>query len=277
MNLREKNKFLLFAVLALAFVVVVEGGLLVRFWPRRPKKEPAKIAPRFPSPPKVKIEKAAKIAIIIDDWGYNLRNEQFLKNFKYPVTVAILPHLPYSGRIASLAKKYNHEIILHLPMEPHEREEIRLEKEVIFTGMDEKTIVRTLNNALKSVPNASGINNHMGSKATEDKRVMSVLFREFKKRKMYFLDSMVTPNSVGEELAEKSGVKFAQRNIFLDNQSDYQYIAGQLRSLVNKARNNGFAVGVGHDRPLTLQVIQELVPSFIEEGVEFVFVSDLVK
>jgi len=249
----------------------------VRFWPWRPKKEVVKVPEAIPQPQPTPVPQVAKIAIVLDDWGYNLRNADFLKDFNYPVTISILPHLPYSTQVASLANKNGKEIILHLPMEPHERKEIHLEKQVVFTHMGEKEIIQTINDALKSVPFADGINNHMGSKATEDERVMAILFRQLKKRRLYFLDSLVTRYSVGEKLVTKIKIRFAQRDVFLDNQADYKYISGQLQSLVRKARKMGFAIGVGHDRQLTLQVIQDMAPQLEKQGIKLVFVSDLAK
>lgn len=269
--MRDKN---LIIIIILSVLVLVEGILLVRFWPKRPKEKIKVVA--IPSPVTV-TPTVAKIAIVLDDWGYNLRNENFLSDFDYPVTISILPHLPYSSQIAYLAKKGGKEIILHLPMEPHERKEIRLEKQVVFTRMNEKGIIQTINDAFKSVPFASGVNNHMGSKATEDERVMAIVFSLLKKKRLYFLDSFVTPYSICESLAEKLKIRFVQRDVFLDNQADYKYISGQLQLLVKKAKKKGFAVGVGHDRPLTLQVIKDFAPALARQGIKLVFVSDVVK
>jgi len=269
--MRDKS---LIIIIILSALVLVEGILLVRFWPRK-HKEKAKVvtvAPLATEAPSI-----AKIAIVLDDWGYSLRDESFLSDFHYPVTISILPHLPYSSQIAYLADKNGKEIILHLPMEPHERKEIRLEKQVVFTRMNEKEIIRMVNDALKSVPFASGINNHMGSKATEDERVMAIVFNLLKKKKLYFFDSFVTSYSVCEPLAGKMKLRFARRDIFLDNQADYKYISNQLQLLIKKAKKKGFAIGVGHDRPLTLQVIKDYAPALEKQGIKLVFVSDLVE
>jgi polysaccharide deacetylase 2 family uncharacterized protein YibQ len=267
-----RNKSLII-IIVLSVIVITEGVLLLRFWPKKPRAK-AKIAA---APSVIVPTTVAKIAIVIDDWGYNLRNEDFLNEFNYPVTISILPHLPYSSQVAYLAKKNNKEIILHLPMEPHERKEIRLEKQVVFTHMNENEIIQTFNDALKSVPFASGVNNHMGSRATEDERVMAILFRQLKKKKLYFLDSFVTSYSICESLAEKMNVRFVQRDVFLDNQADYKYISGQLQQLIKKAKKKGFAVGVGHDRQLTLKVIRDSALAFEKQGIKLVFVSEAVK
>lgn len=266
-----KNKSLIIIII-LSAIVIIEGVLLVRFWPKKPQRL-AKIA----AIPSFVVPTIAKIAIVIDDWGYNLRNENFLSEFNYPVTISILPHLAYSSQIAYLARKNNKEIILHLPMEPHERKEIRLEKQVVFTHMNENEIIQTLNDGLKSVAFASGVSNHMGSRATEDERVMAILFRQLKKKKLYFLDSFVTSYSICESLAEKMNIRFAQRDVFLDNQADYKYILGQLQQLIRKAKKRGFAVGVGHDRQLTLQAIKDFVGGLEKQGIKLVFVSEAVK
>jgi hypothetical protein len=117
----------------------------------------------------------------------------------------------------------------------------------------------------------------MGSLATEDRELMSIIFQEIKKSKLFFVDSLVTVNTICSELAEELQVKFGQRSVFLDNKSDEQYIHKQFSLLIKKAKNQGFAIGIGHDHPLTLRVIKELVPEVENQGIKFVFVSELVE
>ncbi len=226
--------------------------------------------------PVVKIKKA-KVAIVLDDWGYNLKHIDFIKESKFPVTISILPFLPYSKQISEEAEKNNLEIIVHLPLEPQNWRKVNVEKKVILTLMKKDEILKILSDSLKSVPYAKGISNHMGSKATEDKNLMSVIFGELKKRRLYFLDSFVTPKTVCEDLAADMNVKFAQRTIFLDNEADSEYINGQLMSLLDYASRYGDAIGIGHDRDMTLKVIRNFLPKINKEKYEIVFVSDLVR
>lgn len=255
------------AVFVLGIIVIIESALLVYLWISRPKKEIAKIPVTAPAA-------AGKIAIVLDDWGYSLGNLAVLKQLRYPVTLAVLPNLPQTKIISQEALRLKFEVILHLPMEPLEK--INLEKNTVMVAMDEKTIKDILAADLESVAYAKGVSNHMGSKATKDAKTMIIVFNELRKRGLYFLDSYVSLDSVCFELAHKNNLSFAQRDIFLDNQNDPEYIRGQIDKLKLAAKANGKAVGIGHDRKVTLQVLKEIMPELRKEGYKFVRLSELV-
>lgn len=250
------------AILILSLVIIFQWVFITKI--SRPKKIP-----------KVALAVKGKIAIVIDDWGYNLNNLYILDQIKYPLTASVLPNLNYSKTVAEELHRRGIEIILHLPMEPHEK--YRLEKNTIMTSMDDSGIKNILAQDLASVLNAKGVSNHMGSRATEDVRTMEILFKELKKRHLYFLDSIVSSQSICADLARKIGVRFIKRGVFLDNQEEPGYIKNQIYKLKIKARAFGQAVGIGHDRKVTLEVLKETMPELEKEGYRFVFVSELVK
>lgn len=229
--------------------------------------------PARPKPAAVMIK--GKIAIVIDDWGYNLNNLHILDTIKLPITCSILPRLPYSLTVAKEAHQRSFEVILHLPMEPHEK--YRLEKNTILTGMEEETIKDILNQDLSSIVYAKGVSNHMGSRATEDLKTMEVIFRDLKKRHLYFLDSFVTNKSVCSNLAHRIRLGFAKRDVFLDNENAREYILQQIYKLKAKAKAYGHAIGIGHDRKVTLEVLSKVMPQLEKEGYRFVFVSELLE
>lgn len=252
------------AIGILSILVIIESILLIHLWITRIKKIP-KI------PPLVK----GKIAIVIDDWGYNLNNLHILKKIQYPLTVSVLPNLSYSKSVAKELHKMGFEVILHLPLEPHENS--RLERNTIMTSMDEAAIKNIIRQDLSNFSFASGVSNHMGSKATEDSRTMEIIFKELKKRRLYFLDSLVTSESICFDLANKMQLNFAKRDVFLDNEEEPEYIRGQIEELKIKAGERGCAIGIGHDRKTTLEVLKKAMPELEKEGYKFVFVSELVK
>ncbi|MBM3254490.1 MAG: divergent polysaccharide deacetylase family protein [Candidatus Omnitrophica bacterium] len=229
-------------------------------------KEPVLLKPHIP----------AYAAIVIDDWGYSLNNLEILSQIEKPLTIAVLPNLPYSERVAREANRRNLEVILHLPLEAHNKD-IENEKDTIFTDMDKKEIIRSLERSIKSVPYIKGMSNHQGSKATEDPSLMKTIFEELKKRNLFFLDSFVTPNSVCEPLASSSGIRFAKRTIFLDNEEDAEYIKTHLKHLAYIAKRDGNAIGICHDKQISLLVLKELMEELEGEGIKFVKLSELVK
>jgi polysaccharide deacetylase 2 family uncharacterized protein YibQ len=240
--------------------------VIILLWVRPPKKL-LKVAPL----PLVK----ARIAIVLDDWGYNLNNLEIANQIKHPLTMSVLPGLSYSKEAAEELHGMGFEIILHLPMEPHEK--YRLEKNTIMTSFEEAGIKKIMDRDLNDIPYAKGVSNHMGSKATGDTRTMEIVFKELKKRHLYFLDSFVSPKTICFGLSRKMGLSFAKRDVFLDNKEEYAYITGQLNKLKLRAKIKGSAVGIGHDRNMTLTILKELMPQIEKEGYQFVFLSELVK
>lgn len=255
-----KNKLLVGVIAALALLLFI--ALIL---PPISKRASAKKTPL----------KKAKIAIVIDDWGYHLDNLPIIKGIKVPLTCAILPNLKNSKAVARELNNFGFEIILHLPMEP--KEKYNLEENTITSGMNEEQIRKILDTGLGSVIFAKGMNNHMGSRITENSKISTTIMSEAKRRNLYFLDSYVTAQSVCRQIAFKLKVKFARRDVFLDNQNDPAYIKEQLIKLTKLAAKRGSAIGIGHDRKNTLRVLREMVPILKKEGYQFVFASELAR
>ena len=249
------------AIIFIVILLSVAAVFLYRYTRYRPEEE---------------VEQLAKIAIVIDDFGYSLKNLDTLFGLEVPVTISILPNLPYSGKIAEKAARHNYEVILHLPLEPREDNK-PLEEATIFCSMQEEEILRELERAIGSVPNLAGISNHMGSKATADERLMTIIFQRMKKSGLFFLDNLVIPDSVCEKIAGRIGIRFVRRSVFLDNESSADYIKSQINQLKYQALKTGWAVGVGHDRSPTLSAIKEMIPQLEKDGIKFVFLSELAK
>jgi polysaccharide deacetylase 2 family uncharacterized protein YibQ len=218
----------------------------------------------------------AVIALVLDDFGYTKKNLEKVKDIGVPLTVAVLPGTPYCGTVCSFAEENGLEVILHLPMEP-EKETEHLEKDTIRTDMDDATVKEIIADAFRTVPAADGVSNHMGSKATGDRRLMASVFADLKKRDMFFLDSFTARRSICRELAEETGIPYVRRDVFIDNDLDAAYIRKQLEKLQHLALEKGKAVGIGHDRGITVEVLQETVPGMRENGIKFVTLSEMVE
>ena len=217
-----------------------------------------------------------KIAIILDDWGYNANGCTFLEKIDIPITVSILPELRYSQTIARCAHQNNKEVMLHLPLEPHKFFETYPEDYVILSSMTKDKILAMLDKFFKNIPFVVGANNHMGSKASEDRALMKIVFSYFRKNNFFFVDSLVSSNSICEPLAQEEHVPFLHRNVFLDHEADAQYIKGQLDQLAERAKKQGFALGIGHDRPLTKEILLEQSQKLKNQGFKFVTVKELI-
>jgi hypothetical protein len=292
-----KNTVILF----LSVVIIIQSAFLLYFLRQKPgaqKKISRQVAPRHKQEPKrpvpavFPVEKKVvqkptakpapsivlgKIVLVLDDWGYNLKNRDFITNNDYRVTLSILPFKSYSTQVADLAYQNNKDIIIHMPLEPKNKENYGLENKTILTTMDKKTVIDLLDQAFGSVPYAKGISNHMGSKATEDARLMKIVLGYLKEKKLFFLDSLVTNKSVGQSLSKSLRLGFATRDVFIDNESDEKYIREQMVRLAQRAKQKGVAVGIGHDRPTTIAVLNKIIPELEAHGYKFVNLSEVIK
>ena len=221
-------------------------------------------------------EKANTIVLVIDDFGY--RNDAISNGFlnlPAPITCAVLPGHSNSSRIAKKAIKAGKEVIIHMPMQSS----VASSGEDGFklkTGMTSEEIEWRLSEALSEIPEAVGINNHQGSKATSDSLLMNHLGSVLKKRNKFFIDSRTTSETVAEKTISSLNVSTTRRDIFLDNELDSAKITKQFMSLVNIAERDGSAIGIGHIKVETLDVLREQIPLIKEQGFKFEFVSKML-
>lgn len=237
----------------------------------KPKGAPPPVAvagvKRFPNP---------KVAIVLDDFGYNMNNFALLLEIREPITLSILPGLRYSTEVASQARANGYEVILHLPLESV-RMDVGEEVDTIRTGMSDSAISARLARELKTVPGADGVSNHQGSKSTSERDTMSSIFKYLKKNDLFFLDSMTSPNSVCRDVASEAGIRYARRDIFLDNSNDISYIESQIAVLKRLAFRKGRVVAIGHDRKNTIIVLRRVIPELKKSGIEIVPLSEIEK
>ena len=220
----------------------------------------------------------ARVAIIFDDAGYSLRAAQEVEAIGRPVTISVLPHLPYSTMIAEEAPVHGVQVILHLPVEPDNQSLLSfLGEGGIRVAMNDAEIQQAVAGDLATVPTAVGANNHMGSLGTADPRVMHAVMEEMKARHLFFVDSVTSSRTVAAEVARQVGVRTAARAVFLDNEDTEDYVRGQFRILITLAHARGQAIAIGHVGKVTARVLISLLPEFDEAGIQLVRVSDLVR
>jgi hypothetical protein len=240
----------------------------------RPRVSPSPPLPLFPSRERAK---QPRIALIIDDLGNDLAAVERLARWREAVAGAVLPQLPGSAAAAEALSRSGKEVLLHLPMEPKGLPAARAGPGVILVSQSEAEIRATLAADLASVPRAAGVNNHMGSAATADRRVMRVVAEELARRGLFFVDSRTTDVTVGAEAAARARVPWASRRVFLDDVQTDEAIERSLDDLVTKAKAEGTAIAIGHPYPTTLAVLERELPRIGERGVRLVRVSELVK
>ncbi|MFH1612522.1 MAG: divergent polysaccharide deacetylase family protein [bacterium] len=223
--------------------------------------------------------KKPSLVLIIDDFGYGKKIAQKFLNLKnIGLTFSILPHLPYSLQIAQIAQKNGFEIILHLPMEPCEKHLKKImEKQTIMNYMQKEEIEKIVQKGIKSMPEIKGVNQHMGSKIIQNKKIMEIILTELKKENLYFIDSLTNSKSVVKMLAKEIGIQINTNNLFIDNKKDIVCIKEMLNKLVLRSLKKGEVIGIGHVNEITFQAIKESIPLFKNKDVWLFYASQLVK
>ena len=207
----------------------------------RPAGEPAQLE-AFRSPPR-RAEPMGKLAVILDDAGYSLSELEPFLELPGPLTIAVLPNLPHSAEAARRVLAAGKDLILHCPMEAEGDDDPG--PGALRVGMSEEQIDRLLSSDFASVP-AAGMNNHMGSRATADPALMEAVLSYLKRTGRYFVDSRTTPDTVGPAIAQKLGVPFLQRSLFIDDERSEKAIANAFQAGIQEARTRGAAVVIGH-------------------------------
>ncbi|BBB92367.1 MAG TPA: divergent polysaccharide deacetylase family protein [Methylomusa anaerophila] len=227
--------------------------------------------------PKAKVEgKRGDLAIIIDDFGYTREPIAAFAEMDRPITFSVLPNQIFSNEAASKALASGHLVMLHLPLEPSSPTE-KQEPATITANMSDDQIRRTVDRAVAAVPGVKGVNNHQGSKATADKRVMKTVMEVLKSHSLFFIDSRTGSHTIAAATAHDAGLKIGENELFLDNSSDVTYIKNQLRTAGNIAVRNGSAIVIGHARMNTAVAIREMIPELEAEGVRLVYASQLLE
>lgn len=217
------------------------------------------------------------ISIIMDDLGYSLDAGRRTLALHSNITVSILPGRPYSRRLAELAANAGNEVMVHLPMQS-----LKPNYRLGFGGLTETMTIaefeHNLDRALRSVPNARGLNNHMGSRLTQSRTQMEWLMRALssKYQSYYFVDSKTTGRSLAQQVAQDHYVPSLSRDVFLDSVRNPAHIRRQISRLTAIAKRRGYAVAIAHPYDETLTILEEKLPAITSSGIAVVAVSTLM-
>lgn len=221
----------------------------------------------------------AKLAVIIDDFGYNGAGTAETLALDIPFTAAVLPFSSHTAENAAQAKAAGKEVIIHMPMESLTGKPEWVGDGAVCRGMSAAEVRQCMEAAYSAVPQAAGVNNHMGSAVMEDANTLGCVLDVVREKGGVFVDSVTTAESKCGTLAGEKGVKLLERDVFLDSTTEKSVVEERLREAAEIAKAKGSAVAIGHVGPeggvLTARVLAEMAPELEKEGIRFVTVSEL--
>lgn len=220
-----------------------------------------------------------KLAIVIDDFGYDGDGSEDILALPVPVTVALMPFSSATEKDYQQILEAKKEVIIHLPMEPLVGKPSWVGENGIFLSLSEEEIKNRVQQAVDKIPEATGLNNHMGSAIMEDRRAFSAILDVVKEHNLMFLDSVTTANSLAEELTKERNIPLLKRDVFLDGTTDICVVKENLKKAASVALKDGSAIAIGHVGPeggkITAKAISDLAPELEKQGIEFVTLSQL--
>lgn len=217
-----------------------------------------------------------RVAVIIDDLGYDLNLAKSFMNLDLALTLSLLPRAPFTKKIAGAAEQKKCEVMVHLPMEPEDYPRVDPGPGALLTKMNEYELNNLMEENIEMVPGARGANNHMGSRFTESVEKMQVLLNQLKRRGLFYVDSRTTNRTVALEVARRLGVPAAERSVFLDNDLSTEAMSFQLRRLLAVSRQSGKAVAIAHPHPETVAFMRQSIP-LLKREVMVVHASELTE
>lgn len=215
------------------------------------------------------------IALVIDDMGVDRKRSAQAIGLKAPLTLSFLTYAPQLARQTERAREKGHELMLHVAMEPGSKV-VDPGPNALLTDLSDEELRRRLEWGFGRFDTYVGVNNHMGSKFTADRRAMSIVMEEIKKRGLLFLDSRTSGRTVGAAVAREMGVPVAERNIFLDHDNSVEAVNARLREVERMARRTGQAVAIGHPRDATIKALRAWLTDIEEKGFLLVPLSAIV-
>lgn len=214
-----------------------------------------------------------RLAIIIDDIGYNIPLGQRAVAINAPLTLAVLPHTPGAKRLAKTGFLSGKQIMLHAPMS--NVGDKALGPGALTSNMTKQDFIRTLRGNIAAIPHISGVNNHMGSQLTTQTQPMQWLMQELQAQELFFVDSLTHNRSVALKLAYQQGLATAKRDVFLDNVQNEKAIEKALLQAIALAKKQGYAIAIGHPYAETLSVLEKILPTLVHSDVQLVHASEI--
>lgn len=239
------------------------------------KALPAKAASILPPKENAGGQVTGRLAIVIDDAGRDLDSQHIYEQMGIPLTLAVMPDQIHTRDAALSWRAHGLPVILHQPMESVSG--IGMEPKVILTSMRDATIRQMLRDSLSQLPEAIGINNHQGSKATIDARTMDIVMNELHHRGLFFFDSHTNSTTAADKAAKTYGVPYVRNDLFVDNSASVSDICAMIQEGVDRAKKKGTYIIIGHCRPHTAEAFRQMVPKLKAQGIEFVYLSSLKK
>ncbi len=222
--------------------------------------------------------KPGRIAIIVVDFGH--QNEALIRGFcalKQTITFSIFPGLEKTAWIAEKAAAAGHGVMVYLSMEPLNYPHIDPGPNALLVDHPPEKIRTLIRMARANLPQATGLNNHMGSRLTADRTAIGRVLKEVDRHGLFFVDSFTNPRSIAYKVAEEMGMPAGRNSMFLDRKDTRESVEESVEALAEMAGTAGTAIGIARAKPATLAALESALPELEKRGIVFIDAREAVK
>lgn len=217
----------------------------------------------------------AKIAIVIDDIGMNIKHSNIAIDLPPEVSLAILPYAETASEMAERAREKGHQILIHTPMEALDSN-VDLGPMALRNNMDFAAFDQEFEKMAQAFDGYIGVNNHMGSSLTQNPEAMGYLMDQLKKRNLFFLDSVTINTTVAAGMAQTYDIPYAKRDVFIDHEETPLFVYKALNKIEKTAKRKGYAVAIGHPKEVTMTALKKWIPTLEKKGFKLVPISEVI-
>lgn len=219
-----------------------------------------------------------RVAIIVVDFGY--QDEALIRGFcalKQTITFSVLPDREKAAWIAEQAAAAGHGVMVYLSMEPLDYPRHDPGPNAVLMDHPPEKIRTLIRMARANLPQAKGVNNHMGSRLTEDPTAIRRVLTEIDRHGLFFVDSFTSPRSTAWSVAEEMGMPAGRNAMFLDRKKTKESVEQSVEALAEMAGRTGTVIGLGSARPATLAALERVLPELEQRGIAFISASEAVR
>lgn len=215
-----------------------------------------------------------RVAVLIGGLGISANGtSEAITKLPGGISLAFAPYGADLERVVARARSVGHEVFLQVPMEPFDYPENDPGPQTLLTTLSTERNTERLFWAMSRFQGYVGIVNYMGAKFTASEQAMAPILRETNRRGLMVVDDGSSPRSLMNSLASGQQQPNLKADVLIDRVPTPAELDAQLSRLEARAREKGFALGIGSALPVTIERVAQWARSLEERGIILVPVT----
>ncbi len=232
---------------------------------------------RYYSKPFERKNSQPMVAIIITGMGQNKLASQNALKLAEQVTVAFSPYVRDPSNWVAAARANGHEMLIESPMEAADYPASDPGPQGLLVGKGGGSNEKRLEWQMSRFPGAIGLLTPQGEVFTTDADSLKMLLQSLANRGLLLALGREPHRKDTKELIDAGTTANVTADFLIDEELSPASIQSRLIALEQKAKKQGFAIGVGSAYPVTIEQLHLWMGTLQEKGLILVPVSAIAK